>query len=110
MQPHFSFEDFVDYLFSPANSALCSRSVSSVRQSMDRPLAHYFVNSSHNTYLTGNQLASESSAQAYERVLRQGARCIELDCWDGGDGAPIITHGMTVCTKVKLVDVVRCIR
>ena len=33
-----------------------------------------------------------------------------MDCWDGGDGSPIITHGHTMCTKIKLLDVVKCIR
>lgn len=59
---------------------------------------------------SGNQLTSESSVEAYGRVLRQGVRCLELDCWDGSDGRPIITHGMTVCTKIKLWDVLLCIR
>ncbi len=55
-------------------------------------------------------MTSESSAEAYGRVLRQGARCVELDCWDGSDGAPVVTHGRTVCTKIKLWDALLGIR
>ncbi|KAJ5710853.1 hypothetical protein N7488_005009 [Penicillium malachiteum] len=47
------------------------------------PISDYFVSSSHNTYLTGNQLYSDAAASAYTSVLLQGCRSVEIDVWDG---------------------------
>lgn len=77
---HADFAGFLQYLTSPA--ADIERPLPP--QDFDSyPLASYFINSSHNTYLTGNQLYSDASTDAYRNVLDRGCRCIEIDVWDG---------------------------
>ncbi|KAG1924947.1 1-phosphatidylinositol 4,5-bisphosphate phosphodiesterase beta-4 [Pimephales promelas] len=106
-----SCDGFCRYLMSDENAPVFLDRLE-VYQEMDHPLSHYFINSSHNTYLSGRQFGGRSSVEMYRQVLLTGCRCVELDCWDGKgeDQEPIITHGKAMCTDVLFKDVIQGIK
>lgn len=104
-----SKDGFLMYLHSP-EALILSPYHKDVYQDMSQPLNHYFISSSHNTYLMEGQLNGPSSTEAYVRALLKGCRCVELDCWDGSDNEPVVYHGYTRTSKVLFKDVIKAIK
>ena len=77
------FDQFLKDLAAPESSAALP-----IKVDTGLDLSQYFISSSHNTYLTGNQLWSKASTDPYKDVLKRGCRCIEIDVWDGDSASP----------------------
>ncbi|XP_067423257.1 1-phosphatidylinositol 4,5-bisphosphate phosphodiesterase eta-2 isoform X2 [Emydura macquarii macquarii] len=101
-------DGFTNYTRSPSGDIFNPEHYQ-VKQDMTQPLSHYFITSSHNTYLMGDQLMSQSRVDMYAWVLQSGCRCVEVDCWDGPDGEPIVHHGYTLTSKILFKDVIETI-
>ncbi|CAJ0948256.1 unnamed protein product, partial [Mesorhabditis belari] len=118
------FSGFLRFLLSDYCPDLDAKSMFCDKESLHSSLSHYYISCSHNTYLIGAQIVqakhistikhdvTASDVEIYRQTLLSGCRCIELDCWDGADGEPIITHGpmeVTFINSVSFKDVVEAI-
>uniref|UniRef100_A0A8C4IB68 Phosphoinositide phospholipase C n=1 Tax=Dicentrarchus labrax TaxID=13489 RepID=A0A8C4IB68_DICLA len=104
-----TFDGFQMYLCSQEGS-IFKPEHRQLHQDMSQPLSHYFISSSHNTYLLENQLRGHSSLEAYIKALKRGCRCVEVDCWDGSDGEPVVYHGHTLTSKILFKDVISTLK
>ena len=60
-------------IFDPAHHSTC--------HDMDHPFSHYFIATSHNTYLVEDQIKGPSSVDGYIAALKRCSRFIECkDC------------------------------
>ncbi|KAM3959579.1 phospholipase C at 21C [Aphomia sociella] len=103
-----TFDGFLRFLMSEDNPILASSKLD-LCDDMDQPLAHYFINSSHNTYLTGHQITGKSSVEIYRQSLLAGCRCVELDFWNGRFEEPVIVHGYTFVPEISAKEVLEAI-
>lgn len=102
-----SLDAFTAFLLSSDNSAFTDQH-GKIYQDMTQPLCHYFISSSHNTYLVGHQLVGDSTIEGYIRALLHGCRSVELDIFDG-DNEPMVFHGKTLTSKVPVREVCEAI-
>ena len=64
---NYKFEEFKEILWY-SNGLQAQKAKPPGELDMTYPISHYFISSSHNTYLSGNQLSSKSSTEAYKNV------------------------------------------
>ena len=72
---------------------------------LDNPLTDYFINSTHNTYLTGHQIHGKAKASMYSKAVLSGYRLVELDCYNGDNDTIRVTHGYTLVGEVNAKDI-----
>ncbi|KAI3815979.1 hypothetical protein L1987_15663 [Smallanthus sonchifolius] len=104
----FTVNDFFHYLLlDDVNGPIKPQ----VHHDMTAPLQHYFTYTGHNSYLTGNQLSSDSSEVPIIKALQRGVRGIELDLWPNNakDGIHVL-HGRTLTTPVPLHKCLKSIK
>lgn len=63
-KPNNDLEDFLKYMAGPESNAMDTKPPTD----LSYPISNYFISTSHNTYLTKNQLYGISSADAYKNV------------------------------------------
>lgn len=64
-------DHFSAFLLSSRNS-IVKKLHNTIFEDMNQPLSNYFINSSHNTYLIGDQVTGTSSVEGYIRALQKG--------------------------------------
>ncbi|XP_026523727.1 inactive phospholipase C-like protein 1 isoform X1 [Notechis scutatus] len=86
-----AIDGFTQYLLSP-ECDIFDTTHKRVVQDMTQSLSHYYINSSHNTYLIEDQVRGPADINGYIRALKMNCRSIELDVCDGPDNEPIICN------------------
>ena len=63
----YRFEEFLEFIYYNLGFEAI-KELKPEEKDLSRPISNYFISSSHNTYLSGNQLSSKSTTDAYKNV------------------------------------------
>ena len=115
---------FVAYMTSDVNDVMHPEYGTVGACQMNEPLSHYWINTSHDTYLSKLPNAfiplersvafhETVDAQMYMQALLRGVRCLEVDCWDGPHGKAVVARRQTandeLCIRFEnVLQVLRC--
>ena len=100
---------FGEYLFSSENDLFDPAKQRFDESVLNETLSEYWINSSHNTYLTGDQIQSKSSLEAYAVALQRGCKCLELDCFDHKAGVAVY-HNYTATSVIMFRDIILVVK
>ncbi len=64
----YKFEEFLEVLYYQYSWDVARPLLPAEVLDLSQPISNYFISSSHNTYLVGNQLSSEASVGEYQKV------------------------------------------
>ncbi|KAK2195810.1 bifunctional C2 domain superfamily/Phospholipase C [Babesia duncani] len=96
-------------LVQPSNSLITQMDAQEIINMLKYPIGCFWIASSHNTYLLGDQVGGTATAGALADALLRGCRCIELDLQDGTAQQPVLCHSWKGCQLTGSVGLVEAL-